>query len=90
SYFWFGAVVLALGAVVSEVAGVNYNAMLVEVSTPKTIGKGSGLGWGLGYIGGIVALTLVVVLTQLDWFGMDTSDGMAYRVIAVGCAVWTL
>lgn len=90
SYFWFGAVVLALGAVVSEVAGVNYNAMLVEVSTPKTIGKVSGLGWGLGYIGGIVALTLVVVLTQLDWFGMDTSDGMAYRVIAVGCAVWTI
>ena len=90
AYFWYGAIVLALGAVVSEIAGVNYNAMLVQVSTPKTIGRVSGLGWGLGYIGGIVALTLVVVLTQLDWFGMDTSNGMAYRVIAVGCAVWTI
>ncbi|WP_438352111.1 MFS transporter [Microbacterium sp. CJ88] len=90
SYFWFGAIVLALGAVISEIAGVNYNAMLVQVSTPRTIGKVSGLGWGLGYIGGIVALTLVVVVTQLKWFGMDTSDGMAYRLIAVGCAVWTI
>jgi MFS transporter, UMF1 family len=89
-YFWFGAIVLSLGAVISEIAGVNYNAMLVEVSTPRTIGKVSGLGWGLGYIGGIVALTIVVVLTQLDWFGMDTSDGLAYRLIAAGCAVWTI
>jgi len=90
AFFWYGAIVLAVGAVVSEIAGVNYNAMLVQVSTPKTIGKVSGLGWGLGYIGGIVALGLVIVLTQLEWFGMDTSDGMAYRLIAVGCAVWTV
>ena len=90
AYFWYGALILALGAVVSEIAGVNYNAMLVQVSTPRTIGKVSGLGWGLGYIGGIVALTLVVVVTQLNWFGMDTSDGLAYRLIAVGCAVWTI
>jgi len=90
SYFWYGAIVLAVGAVVSEIAGVNYNAMLVEVSTPRTIGKVSGLGWGLGYIGGIVALTIVVVLTFAGWFGLDTSDGLAYRLIAVGCGVWTL
>jgi UMF1 family MFS transporter len=90
AYFWYGAIVLAVGAVVSEIAGVNYNAMLVEVSTPRTIGRVSGLGWGLGYIGGIVALTIVVALTFADWFGMDTSNGLAYRLIAVGCGVWTL
>ncbi len=90
AFFWYGAIVLAVGSVISEIAGVNYNAMLVQVSTPKTIGKVSGLGWGLGYIGGIVALGIVVVLTQLDWFGMDTSNGLAYRLIAAGCAVWTV
>jgi UMF1 family MFS transporter len=90
AYFWYGAIVLSVGAVVSEIAGVNYNAMLVEVSTPRTIGKVSGLGWGLGYIGGIVALAIVVALTFAGWFGMDTSDGLAYRLIAVGCGVWTL
>ena len=90
TYFWYGAIVLALGAVISEIAGVNYNAMLVQVATPKTIGKVSGLGWGLGYIGGIVALTIVIALTFADWFGLDTSNGLAYRLIAVGCAVWTI
>lgn len=90
SFFWLGAILLALGAVVSEIAGVNYNAMLVQVSTRKTIGKVSGLGWGLGYIGGIVALIIVVVLDTFSWFGMDTSNGLAYRLIAVGAAVWTV
>jgi UMF1 family MFS transporter len=69
---------------------VNYNAMLVQVSTPKTVGKVSGLGWGLGYIGGIIALVLVVIATTFDWWGMPTDNGLAYRVIAVGCAVWAI
>lgn len=89
-YFWFGAIAVALGSIASEIAGVSYNAMLVEVSTKKTVGRVSGLGWGLGYIGGIVALVLVVVITQLNWFGMDVSNGLAYRLIAVGAAVWTV
>ncbi|MDO7883067.1 MFS transporter [Salinibacterium soli] len=89
-FFWFGAILLALGQVVSEIAGVNYNAMLVQVSNRRTIGKVSGLGWGLGYIGGIVALVIVVVLQSFSWFGLDTSNGLAYRLIAVGAAVWTV
>lgn len=89
-FFWFGAAAVALGSVASEIAGVSYNAMLFDVSTKKTVGSVSGLGWGLGYIGGIVALVIVVVLTELDWFGMDVSDGLAYRLIAVGAAVWTI
>jgi MFS transporter, UMF1 family len=64
--------------------------MLVQVSTPKTVGKVSGLGWGLGYIGGIIALVLVVVATTFDWWGMPTENGLAFRVIAIGCAVWAL
>ena len=74
----------------SEIAGVNYNAMLVQVSTTRTVGKVSGLGWGFGYLGGIVALIIVVVVTKLNWFGMPLENGMAFRVIAVGCAVWTI
>ncbi|MRX43643.1 MFS transporter [Agromyces kandeliae] len=90
SYFVLGVSLIAAGTVFGEIAGVNYNAMLVQVSTPKTVGKVSGLGWGLGYLGGIVALVLVVVATAFDWWGMPTDDGLVYRVIAVGCAVWTL
>jgi UMF1 family MFS transporter len=90
AYFVLGISLIAAGTVFSEIAGVNYNAMLVQVSTPKTVGKVSGLGWGLGYVGGIVALVLVVVATTFDWWGMPTDNGLAYRVIALGCAVWTV
>lgn len=89
-FFWFGAIAVALGSVVAEIANVSYYAMLFEVSSKKTVGRVSGLGWGLGYIGGIFALVIVVVITQLDWFGMDVSDGLAYRFIAVGAAAWTV
>ena len=90
AFFVLGAALVAIGSVFQEIANVSYNAMLVQVSTKKTVGKVSGLGWGLGYLGGIVALVIVVVLTQLEWFGMSTENGMAYRVIALGCAVWTV
>src|SRR5690606_37002172 len=48
-FFWFGALAVAIGAVVSEIGNVSYYAMLKEVSTPQTVGRTSGLGWGLGY-----------------------------------------
>lgn len=85
-YFWFGAIAVALGAVVSEIGGVSYNAMLVEVSTPKTVGRISGLGWGLGYLGGIVALIICIPIL----FGIGTDQALSFKIVAVVCAVWTI
>jgi UMF1 family MFS transporter len=89
-FFVLGISLVALGSVFSEIGGVNYNAMLVQISTPKTVGKISGLGWGLGYIGGILALVLVVAAYIADWFGLPTDDGLPFRLVAVGCAVWSI
>ncbi|MBL0888664.1 MFS transporter [Myceligenerans indicum] len=89
-YFWLGAILIGLMQVVQDIAGVNYNAMLVSVSTPRTVGKVSGLGWGMGYVGGIVALAVVIVANLFDFWGMPTDNGLGYRVIAVFCAVWTV
>ena len=57
-----GVALIALGSILGEIAGVSYNALLVSISTPKTVGKVSGLGWGFGYLGGIIALATVVGL----------------------------
>jgi UMF1 family MFS transporter len=89
-YFLLGVALVAVGSVVSEIAGVQYNAMLLSVSTPSTVGRVSGTGWGFGYIGGILALVIVVVANQADWFGLSTDNGLPYRVIALGCALWTV
>jgi UMF1 family MFS transporter len=89
-FFVLGVSLIAVGSVFSEIAGVNYNAMLVQVSTPKTVGKVSGLGWGFGYLGGIVALGIVIVAYAFHWFGLSTDDGLPFRLVAVGCAIWTV
>lgn len=89
-FFWLGAGLLAVGTVFGEIAGVNYNAMLVQVSTPRTVGRVSGLGWGFGYLGGIVVLALVVVAQLSGWFGLPTDDGLNIRLVALFCAIWTL
>lgn len=88
--FWLGVALISIGSVFNEIAGVHYNAMLLQVSTPSTVGRISGLGWGLGYIGGIFALVLVIVAYAADWFGLPEDTGLPFRLVAVGCAVWTL
>ncbi|MFJ4046027.1 MFS transporter [Microbacterium sp. NPDC089987] len=85
-FFWFGAFAVAIAAVVSEIGNVSYYAMLSEVSTPKNVGRVSGLGWGLGYIGGVVAL--VVCIPVLFLVGQD--NALSFKLVAVICAVWTI
>ena len=90
SLFWLGVALISAATVFQEIAAVNSNAMLIGIANPKNVGRISGLGWGFGYLGGIIALVIVVVLDTFDWFGMSTDNGLAYRLIAVGCAVWAI
>ncbi|BDI24146.1 MFS transporter [Herbiconiux sp. L3-i23] len=90
SFFLLGAILVAVAGVFSELAAVNYNAMIVQVATPRTLGKVSGLGWGFGYIGGIITLVLVIVAQLSSWFGIPDENGLPLRLVAVMCAVWTV
>lgn len=92
-FFVFGLALVAIAGIFSEIATVSYNAMLVQVSTPKTVGRVSGLGWGFGYLGGIIVLLLVYVAFiagDVHWFGIGEENGLAIRVVALTCALWTL
>ncbi|MGI6879491.1 MFS transporter [Microbacterium sp. gxy059] len=88
--FWLGVALIGVGAVCNEIAVVNNNALLISISTPKNIGRISGLGWGFGYVGGVVALAIVIVFYALDWFGLPSENGLPFRLIAVGCALWSV
>ncbi len=90
---WLGLVLLAAGNVFFELASVNYNALLHRVSTPATVGRVSGLGWGLGYLGGIVLLLVVylgLISPEVGLFGVTDADGLDVRVTMLFCAGWTL
>ncbi|MCB5253467.1 MAG: MFS transporter [Candidatus Cloacimonadaceae bacterium] len=47
-------------------ANVFYDAFLPEITTPEDMGKVSGFGWALGYLGGMLALVLSLILIQYD------------------------
>lgn len=91
SYLWLGLVLVAAGSVFMEFAGVSYNAMLQQISTPSTIGKISGIGWASGYLGGIIILLIAFVAfiqPDVGLFGVTAENGLKFRVLAVVAAVW--
>ena len=92
-FLLLGVTLIALGNIFFEFAGVNYNAMLAQISTPANIGKISGFGWASGYLGGIVALLIVLQLfvqPSIEWFGASTEDSLNIRLVAVFSALWLL
>ena len=94
SSFIAGITLLALATVFYEMANVNYNAMLLQISTPQNIGRVSGFGWGMGYVGGIVVLLIALAGFILGdppyWFGITDEGSMNIRVIVLLAAIWSL
>lgn len=91
SYLGLGVTLLAVASVFFEIGQVNYNALLVQVSTRANIGRISGFGWGMGYFGGLIALTIVLfafVLPDIGLFGVTSENGLNIRVVALFAAVW--
>jgi MFS transporter, UMF1 family len=91
AYLWTALVLLAAGAVFAEFAGVSYNAMLPQVSTPETVGRVSGFGWSMGYFGGIVLLLICYVgfiAPDVGWLGVTSEGGLNIRTVAVFSAAW--
>lgn len=92
SYLMYGAVVIAVGGLFVELAGVFYNGILLKISTPATYGRISGFAWGMGYLGGVVALVLTLFGFVLGdgMLGLPTENGENFRGIALLCAGWFL
>ena len=91
-FFILGLVLITVATVFYEMANVNYNAMLLQISTPANVGRISGFGWGLGYFGGIVVLVVALlgfILGDVHWFGVTDEAGMNIRYIALLAAVWS-
>lgn len=86
---WLGIGLLGIGSIFFEFASVNYNAMLNHLTTKENIGRVSGLGWGSGYVGGIVLLLFLYLgFVGPNMFGVPTENGMAVRISMLIAAFW--
>ncbi|MEO0049081.1 MAG: hypothetical protein RL556_413 [Actinomycetota bacterium] len=91
-FFLLGIILYAIGSVVQETAFINYYAMLKQISSPKNVGKVSGLAWGFGYVGGILLLLISLfgfVLPDHPLFG-TTDNAENIRILFVFSAIWML
>lgn len=79
------AVFFIIANVGFEAAQVFYNSLLLDITDRKTIGRVSGFGWGLGYIGGLLALALALGMMR-GW--VPDTDHLHVRSIALLVAAW--
>lgn len=86
-------VLVAAANLAFELGMVFYNAMLPDLVEPRMIGRLSGWGWALGYVGGLFCLALVLVLfVQGDAarFGLDKDTAEHVRIVGPFVAVWMI
>ncbi len=62
--YWRGAIFFIIANIGFACGNVYYNAFLPEISTDQNIGRISGLGWALGYIGGGVLLGINLIMLK--------------------------
>ncbi|MBM3510568.1 MAG: MFS transporter [Alphaproteobacteria bacterium] len=92
-FVWLGLVGIALATIAFELATVFYNALLPTVAPPSHLGRVSGWGWGVGYVGGIaclVAVLLLFVQTETPAFGLSKEDAAHVRATSPFAALWYL
>lgn len=81
----------ALANFAFETSSIFYNAMLPAIAPPGMIGRLSGWGWGMGYLGGLACLvTALLLLIQPNppLFGLDAATSEPVRATALLVAVW--
>lgn len=86
-------VVFAVATVASEFATVFNNAMLPDLVDERGLGRLSGLGWGMGYMGGLTCLLFVLlalVLPAEPMFGLDPETHEPERLTGPLSALWLL
>ena len=74
-----------------EFATVFYNAMLAEIAPEDRLGRVSGLGWGLGYVGGLACLVTALFLlirAEPPPFGLDPDSAEPVRATVLLVAAW--
>ena len=94
-----GYVIATLGA---EFASVFNNAMMPTLAPPEKLGRLSGTGWAVGYVGGLISLVIALAFLATDpdtgktllgrdpAFGLDASSRAGDRAAGPFAAFWFL
>ena len=93
TYLLFTLLIVGIANFFYELSLIFYNSLLKDISNSKNLGKSSGFGFALGYIGGIVILIIsikVFIDNENLPFGLTTLESENIRAIALLVSVWFL
>jgi UMF1 family MFS transporter len=82
---WLIAGSVVIATIGAEMSIVFNNAQLPDIIGPERMGRLSGFAWGLGYVGGLIALALVLVAQAI--LGPDDSHAIE-RATGPASALW--
>ncbi|WP_022835278.1 MFS transporter [Salisaeta longa] len=88
---WWALGLFVVANIAFELSYVFYNAFLPEIAPSDQMGRVSGLGWGLGYIGGLGCLVVALVgfvMPETPWFGLSTANSLNVRATNGLVAGW--
>ena len=74
-----------------EIGYVFYNAFLPMIASPARIGRVSGYGLGLGYVGGLLCMGIALVgfvQPPMPWFGLSKEAGFNVRATNLLVGIW--
>jgi UMF1 family MFS transporter len=90
----------AIGSIGVEFAAVFNNSMMPALVPPEKLGRLSGLGWGMGYLGGLLSLVIVLgflaadprtgktLLGIMPLFALDAAAREGDRVTGPLTSIW--
>lgn len=97
---WIIVLALIVATVCIEFAEILYNALMPRLVTPDQLGRLSGAGWALGYVGGLASLIVMVAFVLIDTgtgltmlgleplLPLDVATREMDRIVGPFCAVW--
>tara|TARA_Y100000590_G_scaffold291783_1_gene328530 strand:+ start:1605 stop:2837 length:1233 start_codon:yes stop_codon:yes gene_type:complete len=93
TYLLYTLFIVGIANLFYELSLVFYNSLLKNISKSKNLGKSSGFGFALGYIGGILIL-LISIKIFIDNdnlpFGLTTFEAQNIRAITLLVSFWFL
>jgi UMF1 family MFS transporter len=81
---------VVIGTIGFEMSLVFYNAFLPSLVQKKYLGRISGWGWGAGYLGGIIALTIALLAFVRGGAWLDRQTAEQVRICGPFVSVWYL
>ena len=93
AFITYALLISALSIFMMEISFVFYNALLVHLVPEQKMGRISGIAWGTGYVGAVIALGLalaIFILPETAPFGLDKQAAEHVRATMIFAGAWAL